>query len=89
MLPTTLVRDQVLAVKHDLEPATVKTGALGSEEMICTVRELLDEHPCDWLVVEAIDFARQFIIGAIEHAPKIGHGISPVHPLHVLWGPPS
>jgi hydroxymethylpyrimidine/phosphomethylpyrimidine kinase len=213
MLPAALMRDQVLAVKRDLDPAAAKTGALGSEEMIRAVRELLDEHPFDKLVVdpvmvskhgdallpgsaqralrdymlepallvtpnryeaeamtgrpvgdlasmkdaakrlfdfgatyvlikgphlgsivrdivydgtgfvefgadrvdskrvhgsgcvfsatitarlalgdevlEAIDFARQFITAAIEHAPRIGHGVSPVNPLHALWGPPS
>ena len=48
MMPTSLVRDQFL------EPAAAKTGALGSEEMIRTVRELLDEHPVDKLVVDPV-----------------------------------
>lgn len=40
-------------------------------------------------VIDAIAFAREFISGAIEGAPKIGHGISPVNPMHELWPPPS
>jgi hydroxymethylpyrimidine/phosphomethylpyrimidine kinase len=35
---------------------------------------------------EAVNSAREFITGAIAKAPKLGHGISPVHPLHALWG---
>lgn len=34
---------------------------------------------------EAIEFAREFISGAIEKAPKIGAGISPVNPMHAIW----
>lgn len=34
---------------------------------------------------EAIDFTRAFISGAIEHAPKLGSGISPVNPMYRLW----
>ena len=40
-------------------------------------------------ILDAIDLARRFISEAIEHAPKIGQGVSPVHALHALWGPPS
>ena len=34
---------------------------------------------------EAVGFARDFITGAIAKAPKIGHGISPVNPMHQIW----
>jgi hydroxymethylpyrimidine/phosphomethylpyrimidine kinase len=34
---------------------------------------------------EAIGFARDFITQAIEEAPKLGHGVSPVHPMYAIW----
>lgn len=210
MLPVEVVRAQFRSVWSDLPPVAAKTGALGSEEMIGTIIELLQDHPIDKLVVdpvmvskhgeplmaesaqrffsknmlehawlltpnkheaealtgrsveginsikdaakrifdlgakhvllkgshldrivrdfyydgtgfvefgadridskhvhgsgcvmsasitarlahgdellEAIERTREFISSAIEHAPKIGDGISPVHPLHELWG---
>lgn len=36
-------------------------------------------------LVDAIEHARIFISAAIANAPKIGEGISPVHPLSDLW----
>lgn len=33
----------------------------------------------------AIEFAREFITAAIEKAPELGEGISPVNPMHALW----
>jgi hydroxymethylpyrimidine/phosphomethylpyrimidine kinase len=33
----------------------------------------------------AIEFAREFISGAIERAPKLGTGIAPVNPMHQVW----
>lgn len=36
-------------------------------------------------LLEAVEFARQFISGAIAQAPKLGHGTSPVNPMHKLW----
>ena len=36
-------------------------------------------------LLEAIEFAREFISGAIEHAPKLGQGISPVQPMFRMW----
>ncbi len=36
-------------------------------------------------VIDAIAKARQFITEAIESAPKIGEGISPVNPMHRHW----
>lgn len=33
----------------------------------------------------AIEFAREFITSAIERAPKLGEGISPVNPMHAIW----
>ncbi len=33
----------------------------------------------------SIEFAREFISGAIEKAPEIGEGISPVNPMHAMW----
>lgn len=34
---------------------------------------------------EAVGFAREYITEAIEQAPKIGHGINPVNPMHTCW----
>lgn len=36
-------------------------------------------------LVEAVAFARGFISEAIRKAPKVGRGISPVHPFHAVW----
>lgn len=36
-------------------------------------------------LMESIDFARQFITAAIEHAPPLGGGIAPVNPMHDKW----
>lgn len=36
-------------------------------------------------LLESIAWAREFITGAIEQAPKLGHGVSPVNPMHRLW----
>ena len=36
-------------------------------------------------LLDAIEFARTFISQAILHAPSLGHGIPPVHPLHPFW----
>lgn len=36
-------------------------------------------------LLEAVAFAREFISSAIEKAPSIGHGISPVNPMHARW----
>lgn len=37
-------------------------------------------------LLDAVAFAREFICSAIEHAPEIGQGISPVNPMHAYWG---
>lgn len=34
---------------------------------------------------EAVGFAREFITAAIETAPRVGHGIGPVNPMHPCW----
>ncbi len=34
---------------------------------------------------EAVGFARDFITQSIEEAPKLGHGVSPVNPMHGFW----
>ncbi len=34
---------------------------------------------------EALEFAREFISGAIALAPALGHGIPPVNPFHEVW----
>src|SRR5262249_3530169 len=39
VLPADLVREQIAAVLEDIPPAAVKTGALGSGEVICAVAE--------------------------------------------------
>lgn len=36
-------------------------------------------------LLEAVEFAREFITGAITHAPKLGQGTSPVNPMHRHW----
>lgn len=36
-------------------------------------------------LLNAIEFAREFISGAIEHAPALGSGIPPVNPMHRIW----
>ena len=54
MLPKPAVRAQFEAVVTDLKPAALKTGALGSEDIIATVAELLDEYPLDNLVVDPV-----------------------------------
>lgn len=33
----------------------------------------------------SIEFAREFISAAIDNAPEIGEGISPVNPMHAIW----
>lgn len=54
MIPERLVRAQFDAVMGDMEPQAAKTGALGSEELIGTVAELLHERPIDKLVVDPV-----------------------------------
>ena len=53
-IPTHVVRAQFEAITQDLFPAAVKTGALGSEEMIATVVELLQDTPLPNLVVDPV-----------------------------------
>ncbi len=36
-------------------------------------------------LLDALGFAREFITGAIQKAPPLGGGISPVHPMHLYW----
>ncbi|RAL21163.1 bifunctional hydroxymethylpyrimidine kinase/phosphomethylpyrimidine kinase [Lujinxingia litoralis] len=36
-------------------------------------------------LVDAVAFAREFISEAIEKAPRLGEGISPVNPMHGVW----
>ncbi len=36
-------------------------------------------------LLDALGFAREFISGAIDRAPQIGGGISPVNPMHHYW----
>lgn len=36
-------------------------------------------------LMESIAWAREFISGAIEHAPELGSGISPVNPMFRTW----
>lgn len=36
-------------------------------------------------LLESVGFAREFISGAIEKAPRIGKGIAPVNPMHEYW----
>ncbi|MFW6057679.1 MAG: bifunctional hydroxymethylpyrimidine kinase/phosphomethylpyrimidine kinase [Persicimonas sp.] len=54
MLPRPTIRAQYEAVVSDLKPAAAKTGALGSEEVIATVAEMLEDHPIDQLVVDPV-----------------------------------
>ena len=37
-------------------------------------------------LLDAVAAAREFITGAIANAPKLGQGISPVHPMFGSWG---
>lgn len=36
-------------------------------------------------LLESIGWAREFISGAIEAAPPLGEGVSPVNPMHRIW----
>lgn len=36
-------------------------------------------------IEEALNYSRLFISGAIEMAPDLGHGVSPVNPMHEVW----
>lgn len=54
LLPEALIRAQFAAVASDLPPAAAKTGALGSQAIIGTVRELLEEHPIERLVLDPV-----------------------------------
>ena len=54
MLPTEVVRAQFNSIWSDLPPVAAKTGALGSEAMIGTVIELLQDHPIDNLVIDPV-----------------------------------
>jgi hydroxymethylpyrimidine/phosphomethylpyrimidine kinase len=47
---------------------------------VITARLAVDEE-----LAEAIGFAREFISNAIEHAPLVGEGISPVNPMFEHW----
>src|ERR1043165_9923982 len=51
LLDVGLVRDQILAVLADLPPQAVKTGALGSEELVECIADLPFECP---LVVDPV-----------------------------------
>jgi hydroxymethylpyrimidine/phosphomethylpyrimidine kinase len=54
VLPGDLVRDQIQAVLDDLPPGAVKTGALGSEEVVRAVAECRFNCP---LVVDPVMFS--------------------------------
>lgn len=54
MVPPEFVQRQYVAVIADIKPAAAKTGALGSEEMIAAVAEMLSEHPVERLVVDPV-----------------------------------
>jgi hydroxymethylpyrimidine/phosphomethylpyrimidine kinase len=47
MLPEPLIRAQFKAVMSDLKPSAAKIGALGSEDVIRTVAECLDQNSVD------------------------------------------
>ncbi len=54
MLPTDLVRAQLRALRKDLPAAATKTGALGSEQMILSLVEWLQDHPVERLVIDPV-----------------------------------
>ena len=54
LLPSSLVRSQLLAVLDDLGCDAAKTGAIGSAELIATVAGTLRERPVDKLVVDPV-----------------------------------
>lgn len=54
MLPEPLIRAQYAAVVDDLTPLAAKTGALGSEKVIHTVADCLQEKPVGRLVVDPV-----------------------------------
>ena len=54
LLPTQLIAGQIAAVAEDLEVRAVKTGALGSSEIIETVAAALEEHALPSLVVDPV-----------------------------------
>jgi hydroxymethylpyrimidine/phosphomethylpyrimidine kinase len=53
-LPTPLIRAQYQAVVGDLKPRATKTGALGNEEVISAVAEMLADTPAAKLVVDPV-----------------------------------
>ncbi len=54
VLPAQSVRKQYEAVVTDLKPVAAKTGAMGSEEMLRLVADLLLERPIQKLVVDPV-----------------------------------
>ncbi len=53
-LPGELVRQQIAAALDDIGAQAIKTGALGSAELIAVVAEALDAHPGIPLVVDPV-----------------------------------
>jgi hydroxymethylpyrimidine/phosphomethylpyrimidine kinase len=53
LIPGRIIRQQVEAVLADIRPAAIKTGALGGEEAIQTVAELVPSFECP-LVVDPV-----------------------------------
>ncbi len=53
-LPESIVRGQYDAVVDDFEPEAAKTGALGNEQTVNVVAELLEDEPLEPLVVDPV-----------------------------------
>ncbi len=54
VLSDSLVRTQFESVVHDFDPPAAKTGALGNQEMIETVADMLNRRSVDRLVVDPV-----------------------------------
>lgn len=54
LLPSAVVRSQMLAVLDDIGCDAAKTGAIGSAELIATVARTLRERPIEKLVVDPV-----------------------------------
>ena len=54
LLDATLIREQMQAVLDDMSPAVIKTGMLGSREIISVVAELVKQRPDIKLIVDPV-----------------------------------
>lgn len=84
-VPPNFVRQQMDAVFDDLEVGAVKIGMLGDDALIRTVREGLDHHKPDWIVLDPVMvaksgdalLAREAVASLIEHLLPVVHVITP------------